>query len=188
MRGQDAPLRTRSATPHDHHRGHHLACGCPADRAAHPDRAARTEGPCTHRARRGRREPLADAGVPARRRVRIRARRDGRRRQPLPRLRGRDRRLLDRALPSEGGAGHQGSGGPPHPYRRDRLLRAALPGVHGAPRRASLRSARRRASSSPTRAPRPSRAPSSSPDTTPIGPGSSPSRAGSTAARWARCH
>ena len=54
------------------------------------------------------------------------------RRQPVPRLRGRHRRLLDRPLASEGRRGHQGAGGSAHPHRRDRLLRAALPRVHGA--------------------------------------------------------
>ena len=59
--------------------------------------------------------------------------RDRCRRQPLPRLRRRHRRLLDRPCAPEGDRGHQGAGGSAHPHRRDRLLRAALPRAHGAP-------------------------------------------------------
>ena len=148
VRGQDAPLRVRSAVRHDHHRSQALDSGCLRGSGASPGhRAARSEGAGDHRARRRRRQPVAHTGLPARGRVRVGRHRHRRRREPLPRLRGRHRRLLDRPQPSPGRGRNQGAGRAADPHRRDRLLRAAVRGAHGAPGGHRAVRARRRASS-----------------------------------------
>ena len=101
-----------------------LATGLPGAGAAH--RAARSDRPRDHRARRGRHQPVADPRVPARRAARPRLRARGRRRQPLPRLQRRHRRRRRRPRPPGGQRGD------PRPGRRrpalllERLLPAGL--------------------------------------------------------------
>ena len=148
--------------------------------APHRHRAARAEGARAHRLRRAPHLAQPAARLPDRAGARRRAGRRGHRRQRLPRLRGRHRRHLDRPRPPRRDRGDHAPGGRPDPLQRLRLLPAHLRAGGGRARRASRRSAGRRASSWATRAPRRSRPPSSWRATTPAASTSSPS--------WARFH
>ena len=164
----------------------HLAVGLVAHRrgparTAHRHRASRAEGARARRVRRDMDLAQPAACVPYRPGPWRRADRRGHRRQPVPRLRRRDRGEFDRPFAPAGRRRDQGAGRRAHPFLRVRLLPADL--SRGLPRAGAHRPDPWASACVPRelRARRSSRRRSSSPGSPRSGRTSSPSWAPSTA-------
>ena len=158
-----------------------------ASRPAHRHGAARPQGPGPRGLRRDLDLAQPAARLPHRAGPRRGPHGRGHRRQPLPRLRGRDRRQLDRPRASPGRGRDQGTGRRADPLQRVRLLPADLSRGLPPPGRAHADRGRRRGPTSATPGRRSSRPRSSWPATRPTARTSWRSWARSTAGRTAPC-